>query len=107
MALDIGKISLISDGLSRTGIRKDGKGSYFAMSAYIDFGGLYPLPLEIFVNSEQEVLPKGSYVVPVSMRLYNGRLYHDLELKRAVLVKTIAQTAQTNGVTPSTTAKAN
>lgn len=86
MAKDIGTVNLISDGLTRTGLRKDGKGNYYAITAYVDLGGLYPEKLEIFVNSEQEVLAKGAYAVPLTMRVYNGRLYHDLDFKRAVSV---------------------
>lgn len=84
--MDIGKINLISDGLTRTGQRKDGKGSYYVMTAYVDTGSRYPEKLDVFVNHEQEVLSVGAWTVPVTVRVYNGRLFYDLDYKRAVSV---------------------
>lgn len=99
MALDIGKVNLISDGLTRTGVRKDGKGNFYVVTVYVDLGGLYPEKVDIFVNSEQEILAKGSWVVPVSLRIYNGRLFYDLDCKRAVSVNRTAPQPNTSTVT--------
>lgn len=84
MALDIGKVNLISDGLTHTGIRKDGKGNFYVVTAYIDLGGRYPEKVDLFVNTQEEIPAKGAWIVPVSLRVYNGRPFYDLDFKRAV-----------------------
>lgn len=75
MSLAIGKVNLISDGLTRTGNRKDRRGQYYVMTVYVDLGNRYPEKLDLFVNSQQEILATGAWTVPVLARVYNGRLF--------------------------------
>lgn len=100
--MNLGTLKVISNGDLQKKQRKNGEGDFYIFTGYVDLGGLYPEKMDFFVFEPTDGLGRGEWNVPVTARMYNGRLRYDLDFNQAQAVVAKPVTTATSTTTKAT-----